>query len=49
MIELDTGREHGPFESETDVSLCLAFEKLDRDRVEMVSDANPMAALTEWT
>ena len=25
VIELATGREHGPFDSEADVSLCLAF------------------------
>ncbi|MDE0254377.1 MAG: hypothetical protein OYG32_06245 [Rhodospirillaceae bacterium] len=48
VIELDTGREHGPFDSEADVALCLAFEKLDRDRVEVVSDASPMASLTSW-
>ena len=29
VIELETGREHGPFDSEGDVALCLAFEKLD--------------------
>ena len=48
VIELDTGREHGPFDSEADVALCLAFEKLDRNRVEVVSDASPMASLTSW-
>ena len=49
VIELDTGREHGPFDSAADVALCLAFEKLDRDRVEVVSDASPMASLTSWS
>lgn len=49
VIELDTGREHGPFDSEADVALCLAFEKLDRNRVEVLSDASPMASLTSWT
>ena len=48
MIELETGREHGPFDSEADVALCLAFEKLDRDRVEIVKDASPMSAFTSW-
>ena len=48
VVELDTGREHGPFDSEADVALCLAFEKLDRNRVEVVSDASPMASLTSW-
>ena len=48
VIELETGREHGPFDSEADVALCLAFEKLDRDRVEIVKDASPMSAYTNW-
>ena len=42
-------REHGPFDSEADVALCLAFEKLDRGRVEIVKDASPMSSYTAWT
>ena len=49
VIELDTGRAHGPFDSEADVALCLVFEKLDRGRVEIVTDASPMAAITSWS
>ena len=45
VIELETGREHGPFDSEADVALCLAFEKLDRDEVEVLCDANPLARM----
>ncbi len=48
VIELETGREHGPYDSEADVALCLAFEKLDRDRVEIVADTNPMGSMTSW-
>ena len=48
MIELETGREHGPFDEEADVALCLAFEKLARDRVEIVKDAPLAAAFTAW-
>ena len=48
VIELATGREHGPFDSEADVALCLAFEKLDRGQVEIVSDASPMSRYTSW-
>ncbi len=48
VIELETGREHGPFEDPADVALCLAFEKLDRNRVEVVEDASPMASYTSW-
>ena len=49
VIELATGREHGPFDTEADVSLCLAFEKLSRDQVEIVSDASPMSRYTSWS
>ena len=48
VIELETGREHGPFDSEADVALCLAFEKLDRGRVEVLCDANPLARMAAW-
>ncbi len=46
VVELATGREHGPFDSEADVALCLAFERLSRDEVEILSDVSPMALLT---
>ena len=46
VIEIATGREHGPYSSEADVALCLAFEKLARDQVEVVADVSPMASLT---
>ena len=49
VMELATGREHGPFSSEADIALCLAFEKLDRDRVEVLCDTSPMASYTAWT
>ena len=48
VIELATGREHGPFDSESDIALCLVFEKLDRDRVEIVKDAPVTASFTSW-
>ena len=49
VIELATGREHGPFDSEADVALCIAFEKLDRDHVEIVKDAPITASYTSWS
>ena len=49
VIELASGREHGPFDSEADVVLCLAFAKLDREQVEVVCDAPVTASLTGWT
>ena len=48
VAELATGLEQGPFHSESDVALCLAFEKLDRDRVELVKDAPVTASYTSW-
>ena len=48
IIELETGRELGTFDSEADVAFCLAFEKLSRDQVEVVSDASPMSSFTAW-
>ena len=49
MIERATGREHGPFDSEADVALCLAFARLSRDQVEIVADAPITASFTGWT
>ena len=46
VIEIATGREHGPYDSEADVALCLAFEKLARHEVEVIADVSPMASLT---
>ena len=48
VIEIASGREHGPFDSEADVALCLAFEKLRRDQVEVVNDASPMSSYASW-
>ena len=49
VIELKSGRELGTFDSEADVALCLLFEKLGRDQVEVVSDASPMSSFAAWT
>ncbi len=46
VIEIATGREHGPYDSEADVALCLVFEKLARDQVEVLCDASPMSSYT---
>lgn len=48
VIELDTGRELGTLDSEADVTLCLVFEKLSRDQVEVVSDASPTSSYASW-
>ena len=46
VIEIATGRELGTFDSEAEIALCLAFEKLSRDEVEVISDISQMATLT---
>ena len=48
VIELATGIDHGTYDSEADVSLCLAFAKLSRDQVEIVADVPFMAAMAAW-
>ena len=49
VVEIATGREIGTFDSEADVALCLVFEKLGRERVEVLCDASPMSSFTSWT
>ena len=48
VIEIETGADHGTYESMADVALCLAFAKLDRNRVEIVTDAPITASVTGW-
>ena len=38
----------GSFEDEMEVAAFIAFEKLDRERIEIVVDANPLAAMAAW-
>ena len=46
VIEIATGEELGTYDSEADVSLCLAFAKLSREEVEVIPDISPMATMT---
>ena len=46
VIELATGEEHGPWDSWEEVAMCLAFAKLSRDDVEIITDASVMTTLT---
>ena len=48
VVELATGEEHGPWDSWEEVAMCLAFEKLSREEVEVIEDASPMAKYTSW-
>ena len=48
VVELATGEEHGPWDSWEEVAMCLAFAKLSRDEVEVLTDQSPMAKHTAW-
>ena len=48
VIELATGEDYGTYASEAEVAMCLAFAKLSRDQVEVLSDISPMATMTGW-
>ena len=49
MIEIATGACHGTYGSEMEVAACLAFAKLSRDEVEVLTDVSPMASFTTPT
>ena len=46
VIEIATGRDLGTYDSEAEIALCLAFEKLSREQVEVLCDASPMSSYT---
>ncbi len=48
VVELATGEEHGPLDSWEEVAMCLAFEKLSREEVEVIEDNCMMATITAW-
>ena len=48
VVELATGVEHGPLDSWEEVAMCLAFERLSRDEIEVVEESSWMATLTSW-
>ena len=45
VIEIATGDDHGTWDSMAEVAMCLAFARLSREDVEVISDVSPMAAL----
>ena len=45
VIEIATGADHGTWDSMAEVAVCLAFARLSREDVEVISDVSPMAAL----
>ncbi len=48
VVELATGIEHGPLDSWEEVAMCLAFAKLSREEVEIVTDTPLMTTIAAW-
>ena len=48
VVDLDTGDEHGPYDSWEDVALAMAFARLPPDRVEVITDAPAIAGIAAW-
>ena len=48
LIEPATGEDHGTYDSEAEVSMCLAFAKLSRDEVEVVAGEPVLASIAAW-
>ena len=48
VIEIATGADHGTYDSEAEVAACLAFAKLSRDEVEIVTDEPLIARFAAW-
>ena len=45
VIEIATVADHGTWDSMAEVAMCLAFARLSREDVEVISDVSPMAAV----
>ena len=45
VIEIATGADHGTWDSMAEVAMSLAFARLSREDVEVISDVSPVAAL----
>ena len=48
VVDLDTGDEHGPYDSWEDVALAMAFARLAPERVEVLSDRPAIASYAAW-
>ena len=48
VVELATGEDHGTWDSWEEVAMCLAFAKLSRHEVEVITEASPMTTITAW-
>ena len=48
VVDLDTGGEHGPYDSWEDVALAMAFARLPPERVEVITDGPAIASYAVW-
>lgn len=48
VVPIDTDEPVATFDDEMDVAAYLAFEKLTRDRVEVIVDRSPVQTMTAW-
>ena len=48
VVDLDTGEEHGPFDSRADADAGAAFLKLRQGRFEVVAENHPLAGSVGW-
>ena len=48
VVDLETGDEHGPYDSWEDIALALAFARLSPDRVEVITDAPAIMGIAAW-
>ena len=48
VVELETGEDHGTWDSWEDVALCLAFSRLSLDQVTVITDQSPVATWAAW-
>ena len=48
VVDLETGDEHGTFDSWEEVAMALAFARLPPERVEVLSDRPVIASYAAW-
>ncbi|MXY65741.1 MAG: hypothetical protein F4Y85_11035 [Gammaproteobacteria bacterium] len=49
VVDLETGEEHGPFDSRPDADACAAFLKLPPGGFEVVAENHPLAGSVGWS
>ncbi len=48
VVDLDTGEEHGPFDSRADADAAAVFFKLPPGQFEVVAQNHPLAGSVGW-